>query len=1009
MRSRLIAVGWFALIPSAVFAQASITGVVRDTSGAVLPGVTVEVSSPALIERTRRALTDGTGQYRLVELPRGMYLVTFTLPGFSVVRREGVELTGSFTATVNAQLSVGGVTETITVTGESPIVDVTSTSVESVLSAETLAAIPTARSYNALAILVPGVVGLQQDVATGPCNSCVFMAHGGRRTEGMVQVDGMNMNVPQAGSSMALVDVGNSEEVTLAVSGGLGEAMTGGPVFNAIPRSGGNQFQGTIFGTFTTEGMVGDNFTDDLRAAGLTAPNPVLKSWEINPGFGGPIRRDRLWFYASFRHQGFDKGVTNLFENANAYDPLAWTYRPDTSRQAVRDRRWASGNVRLTTQVTQRNKLQIYYQEQAFCPGCNNGFTESPFSSVEANVTGELRPHRQWLATWSSPWTNRLLLEAGWGGTYENWSSRRRDPRDADLIRVTEQCAACAGNPVPTAPFTYRAQNTASNWNLNVNWRASASYVTGTHAVKSGFQGAHLGVETENFINSWMTYTFFGGVPNSFTMDGGPARTKNRTRWIGLYIQDQWTRGRLTLQGAARYDRAWSYSPEQVRGGTTFLPNEVVFPYTKGIDAWNDITPRMGAAYDLFGTGRTALKVNVSKYVEMPVVGGIYDDNNPAANVVTSGTRSWTDGNRNYIPDCNLLNPAAQDNRATGGDFCGATPGNFGRTVVTTRVQPELLSGWGIRPSDWNLLLSVQQQVGPRVSVEVGYNRRWFSGFFVTDNLNLGPSDFTQFALPAPTDPRLPNGGGYSVGPLYNVNPDKFSVAPDNWVSSTDQYGNARLYWHGFDVNVNARGRNFTVQGGTSTGRTMSDTCEIRAVVPESTLLDPNCRPDLPFLTYVKGIATYTVPRLDVQVSATFQNNPGVQQGGLGDSATGVGGSIFGYAGTGGWLGANYVYQNADVRPYLGRDLSGNVQTITVDVMPAGQLFGDRVTQLDLRLAKIMRLGRTRTMIGVDIYNLLNADTILNYSSSFTPNGPWLTPTSVMTARFFRISGQFDF
>ena len=181
----------------------------------------------------------------------------------------------------------------------------------------------------------------------------------------------------------------------------------------------------------------------------------------------------------------------------------------------------------------------------------------------------------------------------------------------------------------------------------------------------------------------------------------------------------------------------------------------------------------------------------------MAVVGGFYSQNNPRSRVVTSASRAWVDGNGNYVPDCVLLNPAAQDNRAAGGDSCGATPGNFGQSVITTQIDPTLLSGWGVRPSDWNLMIAAQHEVLPRVSVEVGYYRRWFHGFFVTDNLNLSLSDYTQFNLIAPLDPRLPDGGGYAVGPLYDVNPDKFSTAPNNMIFSTDKSRNAEplLAW----------------------------------------------------------------------------------------------------------------------------------------------------------------------------------------------------------------------
>src|SRR5262249_47955673 len=241
-------------VPTAAFAQASIAGVVRDPSGGVLPGVTVEASSPELIERVRSAVSDGTGQYRIENLRPGIYSVTFTLNGFSTLRREGIELAGSFTATVNAELRIGAVEETVTVSGETPIVDVQSAKRQQTLSNDVIGAIPTARVYHSIMNLVPGVnTSGTQDVGglAGP-SVIVFAIHGGRMSEGRLQVDGLSVGaaVGGSGTSFYVVDIGNSQEVTFSTSGGLAEAETGGPPMNPVPRPGRNSIKTTPFRHF---------------------------------------------------------------------------------------------------------------------------------------------------------------------------------------------------------------------------------------------------------------------------------------------------------------------------------------------------------------------------------------------------------------------------------------------------------------------------------------------------------------------------------------------------------------------------------------------------------------------------------------------------------------------------------------------------------------------------------------------------------------------------------------
>src|SRR5437773_681248 len=287
----LLVVSGLLMIPAAAYALGSITGVVKDTSGAVLPGVTVEASSDVLIEKVRSAVSDGTGQYRIVDLRPGTYVLTFTLTGFSSVKREGIELTGSFVATVNADMKVGAVTETITVTGQTPTVDVQSIRRQTTLSSEVLTTVPTARSWAATAVLIPGITiqaGTSADIQITP-QMTVFGGAGGRSNEGRMQVDGLNTGAALNGGGVStyVADISNAAEVVTTTSGGLGEAEVGGPTLSIVPKSGGNTVKGAVYLSGVSSGMVGTNYTDELKAAGLSTPGKLLQQWDYTGGVGG--------------------------------------------------------------------------------------------------------------------------------------------------------------------------------------------------------------------------------------------------------------------------------------------------------------------------------------------------------------------------------------------------------------------------------------------------------------------------------------------------------------------------------------------------------------------------------------------------------------------------------------------------------------------------------------------------------------------------------------------------
>ena len=1014
--------GLFVLVPSLAHAQASITGLVRDTSGAVLPGVTVEAASPALIEKVRTAVTDGTGRYRIVDLRPGSYTVSFTLTGFQSVRRAGIELPGSFTATVDVELRVGSLEETITVTGESPIVDVQSIRRQTVIDNETISSIPVTRSYNGLMQLMPSTVtasGAAMDTQVVP-GMVVFGGAGGRGNEGRVNVDGISVGSAfnGAGVSSYIADVGNAREVTMITSGGLGEVEGGGPALNIVPKEGGNSVRGSFFAAGVTKGMIGSNYTPELRDRGLTTPGETRKVWDFNLGVGGPIKQDRLWYFATFRDEGSERTVPGMFANANAGDPTKWTYVADRSRPAVNAASYRMTALRLTAQATPRNKFTVFWDQQIPCEGgaatgfsgsaCRTsgdnevfaGSTAAPTPSASATLAPETAAYRDWgnrvyQAKWTAPVTNRLLFEAGTGSYRSRYGGKQIPGLSTEnLIRVVEQCATgCAANGnIPG--LTYRAGNWTSNVNWNNQWNAGMSLVTGSHSVKIGYQGALLLDNRKNFTNSeFLQYRFNNGVPDQMTLTINRFEILQRVRSDAFYVQEQWTRGRMTLQGALRYDHAWSYFPEQTIGGVRFLPIAKTYPHTVGVEGYHDLWPRGGVAYDVFGTGKTSVKVNVGRYLEAAQNGGFFTALNPTGRLSTTTTRAWTDANGNFRADCDLLNGGAQDLRASGGDLCGAnTNANFGTEVFESTLDPALLSGWGVRSGDWQWGASVQQEVLPRVAVELGYQRRWLVNFTVTDNLARSPQDHTLFGINIPSDPRLPNGGGGVLQGLYNVTATAATRLNDNFQTLSSTYADRTQVANSINMNVTARPRSgFVLQGGFNTAKTNSDSCELRGLLPETAPTNPWCGTSTGWVTRVTALGTYTVPKIDVLVAGTMRSDQG------------------------GDLAANWVAPNSATvglnRPFAG--VAGN--TITVNLIEPGTLYGDRVNQFDLRFAKILRFGRTRTNVGFDFYNVLNSAPVLTYNQTFVlpsatnPNGSWLGPTSVLQPRFAKFSAQIDF
>jgi len=970
--------------------QSALAGVVRDTTGGVLPGVTVEAASPALIERVRSVTTDSSGVYRIVDLRPGVYTVTFTLPGFNTVRVENFELRADFTATVNAEMNVGELAETISVTGQSPLVDVQSTTRSAVYDKDVIENLPNNRLIQSLAQTIPGVVGGQN--IDGPASRSLSV-HGSRISETNSAIDGMSDRRGSAGGQAVTfyMNEGSVQEVSVRTDGGDAEAQYSGVWMNAIPKEGGNTFNWNVMALYANKSMASSNLSDEYIRQGLTAVNGLNRTWDINPNGGGPLMEDKLWFYVAYRNNEIAKYVADHFYNT---DPLAWVYVPDKTRQGTDTQVHRNYAARLTWQATPRNKFNFSYEkDRRITPRRRAAATVSP----EATTYTPFYPNAIWTAVWRVPVNNKLLLDTGFMSYEQDWDERRQiDPAVGfDVISVTEDSTG----------QVYRASTVyGHNFDNPITLRSSANYVTGTHSYKAGFMMRVRGngpTYNNTSVNGDMNFNFLNGVPRRVTLFATPIEQRNDIKAdLGMFAQDSWAMSRMTINYGVRVDYLNAAVPEQHLPAGRFVP-ERNFAAVKNAPNWKDINARLGVSYDLSGNGRTAVKATIGRYISG---GSLASNVNPVNTSVNTATRAWTDLNRNFDPDCDWSNPATNNE-------CGPLSNlNFGRVNPTaTRFDNEVLEGWGVRPYNWSGSVGIQHQIAAGASVDVAYYRRWYGNFSVVDNQLVGPEDYDSFCITAPrNDPRLPIAGEQICG-FYDIKPGKVGQS-QNLVRLAKHYGEQTEMYNGVDASMTWRLRGLTLFAGLSTGRTTTSQCftvDVPAVYltvvspATSTAATPqspmsSCEVVPPWLTQYKGYCVYQLP-WGVSVSGSYQAVPQPAGGGALTSIT-----------------ADYVATNAEIRPSLGRDLAAGANgTATLELLKPFALLGGHTKQLDLRLGKLVSSsGRRRVRLSLDIYNVLNSNdwqTIATRLSSNAAANRWQRPTLILQARYFQLGTQIDF
>jgi hypothetical protein len=872
-------------------------------------------------------------------------------------------VSAGFTANIDADLRIGSVEETITVTGESPIVDVQSAAQTRTLDAQVFKEIPSGGSWIQMAALHPAVQASNLDVGgvLGDQTGATVSVHGLRGQDSVSLLDGLRIGNMYQSSNLTNMSLSPLlfEQVDVQFSGQLGESGTNGVIMNAIPRSGGNTFRGTVLVNGSGPSLQSDNITENLQERGLTGASTTLKRlYDINGALGGPIRQDKLWFYGTSRYFTNEYYLAGLFYPV---DPVAIVRTEDSSQQAYGGTYTYDNNIRLTWGISDKQKISSWYAYQ---------YKVDPHWLINAAVSPEAARVTTWhtqLSTtkWTYTATNRLLFEAGIA------AGESPDTIKADLDRVGGIAIQEQGGSI-ARPVTYRAptgfdfDDRLPSQSIN----AAASYVTGTHNVKVGveMQRGHFVRNDNNDSTGGIWYRTRDYVPNLVTIQAPVEGWRNNLNYnLGFYAQDRWTVDRLTVSGGLRVDLQNESTSAFTAAPHRWLPNRNDFyEEVKNVPNWKDVNPRLSGAYDLFGSGKTALKVSASRGVEQDSI-RYASMNNPAATIDTSTSRVWNDSNLNFIPDCDLLNGAPNGE-------CGVwlTP-NFGNARPSTTFSPSIMEGWGVRPWNWEFSAGVQQEVLPRLSANIAWFRRIYGNFHITDNELAGPGDYSPFSVEVPSDTRLPNAGETITG-LFDSN----GVLPvRNVVKNASEFGKQYSHWNGFDLTVDARLQNgLLVQGGVSSGNTVTDNCDVVGKVDNPSTRF--CHVETGFQAQYKGLASYTLP-YGVRVSGTLQSIPGPQ------------------------IAANNIY--AGFIPSLGRAPTGG-QT-TVNLIEPGTVYGDRLNQIDLRFTKIFRLGRGSLEGNVDLYNAFNSDAVLTQQNAY--GTAWQRPLSVIQPRFVKFSARWDF
>jgi hypothetical protein len=1013
-------------LPSAAHAQSAIAGVAKDSSGAVLPGVTVEAASDALIEKSKIAVTDGSGAYKIIDLRPGTYTVTFTLTGFATFKREGLELPSDFTANVDGTMKVGALEESVTVSGASPVVDVQSNVKSQVLSREVLDAVPNAHTIQSVGQLIPGVSLSSPDVAgSAQMQQTYFSVHGTGSNGTSMTVDGMIINgLMLDGAVQTYMNDATAQEMVYRTGGGGGEQQTGGLQINIVPREGGNRFSGQF--NFGFENWQSDNFGDELKAVGVTSVDKLGTYHDISATQGGPIMKDRLWWFVSGRlslekkpvanttnSAKFGAGIDSVLTDANASYALLAQCRAAGSAcpQGISDETVNSANGRLTLQINSKNKLSAYldriHKDRAAAIGARD----------DQRITGVHWDSPMYMTNsvkWTSTLSSRLLLQGGWSSNIERYNNKYQ--AGLEQPRFSALWYSMASRVVDS---TFRSVTGAVEYGSypdRYNWQGSASYVTGSHNVTVGFQDS-FGTYNQRYYSNgdmYQNYTTSNGVTSGTSALVGassPWFDDKLNAALGLYAQDNWTMKRLTVNYGAR----WDYLKESVVGQPAAFGVFAWIPAygDKDMPTQTNFEPHVSVIYDVFGSGKTAIRAGFGRYVNGATT-SLAASQDPGGNPTASP--KWNDVNGDNVVQYQVSHDPTTGQLVS---LCGGSPGTtgfqyslgceldfsavsktYGQTAISNRQDPDLK-----RPHQdkWNLGVSHEVFRGVSLSAE------WFrtinkdsqqtynitrlqpcNGLAPVANMAIDDmkslincnEDLSIAQIAANPQFQLINVfspiDGHIVPVYDSVSSTVSSAAAQNFVTTDPRQTSV---YNGFDIGVNARlprgGRLF---GGTTTERTLTNTCNTAIDGPGGLLYCDRSNLDgytVPWKTQIKMAGTYPLPWYGLIVNGSYSGLPGYN---LGAPTFTITRNSTKYITCPGNSVANGCVVGAVIAP------TAVASTVTANLTPSNVELTPRNNQVDFGIAKRMKFGRVRVDPKVDLFNALNSDDYYSVvSSNFIP------------------------